>query len=646
VKVLLKGVLVFGVVIAFLGGGFSLYAHFLMDYSLESLAFAVDVTQNESASEKMSPLAQQVYQGIVQDLTVQEAAQENVDFKNLVLLDLASRSFEEVEGRAGYSRAKVYLNQIAESKAPARHPVLMTLDSVVRSIIKAFQSVSGFFMNAVNRGGDKTEGEKVELGNYAATLLLNRARENEQQGNLDAAAMDFRKFLQLYGTGPDSGLVSLSLANILIKQRKYPEASKLLDQLQLSAFGSQESDLAAKLSKKISVLKSKEKLIDQLAVQEEQESNPEALEQIRFRQGLAYLSTNQTEKAKYIFLELAKSKNKALRDKSKFYLGWVYKLNNEYGKSADVFMKLLEDPKLKTDFELGLRAQLADIYYKTGNVNQSLSQYQALSDKVKQGQVASKKNAKDAWLSFSELEQANIYYFDKKDMKRAKAHLNAFGVEAKNLNIDDLEYRLEKSSQANLRDLAFQALVSGKDTSRALALFLKHLDRFPNDYLALAGTATVYILLGDLNQALDYARRAYQNNSSEYTTSLLGYVYGLRGEFDNAIKKYKEVLDERPDSFAAKFNMAYMFLSVRHFKEALELLTDVEKQLSGDEGRKFIQAKTLNNLGYTYWRLGDLKKAEEKFKLSLKISPDLGVAQQNLNRLAAGITPQATTLEA
>ena len=640
---ILKGMMFLGVAIALLIGAFSVYAHFVMDYSLENLAFAVSRTQGNLPPEKMSPMAQQVYQSIVQDLTIQEATKENADLKNVMMLDLAAHSLAEGHERAGYIRAGVYLKEISKGKTKERSRLLLRADEVVRKFFEILRRIRGFFevLRARYIKGNRPE---EELGNYAATLLLNRARERERNGDTHAAVSDYRKYLKVYPGRSEEGLVTLSLANLLINQQKYEEASKMLNALQLSYFGSEEGEMAASLLRKIGLLKEKERTIQELEDLQEKTEEPDALMRIQLRLGLAYLATHRIEKAEHYFTELQNAPDKAIQTKAKFYLGWVYKMNEDYSKSTEILLKLLEDPQIKTDLELAAHAQLAEIYYKTGNVAQSLNQYQAISKKAK-GKSSLTETLHSAWVAFSELEQANIYFCDIKDIKLAKEHLNALSLDTDlGLNFQEIEFKLQAASKENARDLAFQILVTGKNLQRALDLFTKYYYRYPTDVLTLAGLATVYVLMGDLEIGYDYAKKAYQLDAMEYTISTLAYVEGLRQNYWKSIEKYEEAMGKNSSSVPVKFNLAYMLLKVDEYARAIDLLQAVETELVNDPERKFVRAKTMNNLGVAFWESRDVEKAAAEFREALKLYPDFGIAKQNLTQLPAGKVPQPVKL--
>ena len=95
---LVKGIVLVASFIALTTVTFLLYAHFLVDYSLENLGLALEVTDKNP--EDTSQMKAHVYDNVVKDLVVDEATKQDIDFKSLALLELASRSLNEAIEKA------------------------------------------------------------------------------------------------------------------------------------------------------------------------------------------------------------------------------------------------------------------------------------------------------------------------------------------------------------------------------------------------------------------------------------------------------------------------------------------------------------------------------------------------------------------
>ncbi len=645
-KFFIRGLFLFALVIGLLIGCFSLYAQFLMDYSLDSLTVVASAARQNSASDdNLSITSQNVYRSMVQDMALEEASQDDIDMENLALLDLASRSLDEAKYRAGYARANVYLNKIMANKKPKRNIILVQMDYLTKSFWKWMESARKFLGYALSRVSLKKQVEKkIGLEDYASSLLLNQAQDREMQGFLSEAEAKYKKFMELYKNHPNRSMAAISLANILIRERKFAEARRFLQALQPEFYGRGESDLISKLLQRIDFIETKQQLILKLKDQMLKEKSASARQAIFLRLGVAYMATHQLEKAENIFLKLSELKDSKIRQKAGFYLGWIYKSKADYGKSARVFNKLLTDSELEAELELGVRAQLADVYYKRGDVEQSVEQYRVVSVKGNAEGDSAKSN-QSAWTSFSELELVNIYSFDLKNTGAAREHMDKLINLAETANdYKTLETTLERAGKITLRDLAFQALVEKKVT-RALDFFTKYLSQHPDDALTHTGLATVYALMGDMENALVYAKKGFEGQSSEYATLMLGYIEGLRGDYQSAIKRYRQVLSMAPDSSPAKFNLAYIYLKIEEYQKALDIMLPLEETLKSNEDKKFLRAKTLNNIGYCYWGLGNSSKDVEYFRKALDVMPDFDIAKRNLSETRSrSVAPEASDI--
>ena len=218
-RLFLKWVLILGGIIAILSGAFFFYSSFLVDYSLENLEFAVSATSQPVPEPSRAKGG--TFGNVVKDLVVEEASREQMDFKSLALLELASRSLEEAAERAGYSRAKFYLNQVLLAKLSSRNRsrLLTAADTAygfMKQITRQFYSLLRYARKQVSGGVQEADEEKESSG----LNLLRQAEEKEKKWQLEQAAQYYRKYLSLYPERPDRPLVMISLAHILMKQEK------------------------------------------------------------------------------------------------------------------------------------------------------------------------------------------------------------------------------------------------------------------------------------------------------------------------------------------------------------------------------------------------------------------------------------------
>ena len=129
--------------------------------------------------------------------------------------------------------------------------------------------------------------------------------------------------------------------------------------------------------------------------------------------------------------------------------------------------------------------------------------------------------------------------------------------------------------------------------------------RSREDYLALA---QIYEKTRDYDrmaEAIDQAEALSLSDQERVTILFMrGAMYERQKKFDQAEEAFREVLRLEPNNLSAKNYLGYMFAD-RNMKlqEALQLIT---KALEGDPHN----GAFLDSLGWVYFRLGDLEKAE------------------------------------
>ncbi len=631
--------------------GFNIYTYFLVDYSLESLETAlaaadkldVAIAATDKQASEISPAANSVYKAIVDDVAMRELTRDEVDFKNLALLQMTSRSFSEASEKEGYKRAKIYLSQVTKSKKSERGKWLQILDRASSQLKGFYRSVYSIFDYFRRKIRPRTEQEEI-TPEYSNVLILGKAQAAEKDLDYKAAADLYRKYLNFYPDRDDVGFVTIALANVLIKQGRAEESRRMLKGVTAKYSGDEEGLIAERLLEKVNYLGSRIKLIERLKKMTGAENDVKIRLKYQLQTALAYLSIYRMDDAEKILKELVKNEDLGVRQKAKFYLGYLYKITNQYGASEKIFLELLDNPELAKELELGLHAELADIYYQKGDLKKSLEQYASLSEKAKtdiagvdetiekiEDQRLKREVIQEVWLALSEMEQATIYYFDLKDPKSARQHLDAAGnFLGPGLDFDSLKSSMEETSSIGLRDRAFKALAA-RQVGVAFELFTRNLMYHPDDAWTYAGLATVHLLLGDLDAAVEHAQKAHLLLDDEYTASMVGYVYGLNRRYDEAAQMYRAAFEKNNTYFPAQFNLACMLIKMREFDKALKILSGLQKDVGRLKIPESVQAKIMNNMGYAQWQMGDKQKAARNFEMAALLSPKYKIAERNLN---------------
>lgn len=567
------------------GFAFAVYAHFLVDYSLENLEFTIQATQRQFSQER--PANQRLYQSMIQDLVIEEASRENADFKNLTLLELASRSLGGYVEKDDLQAANLYLSKAAESKIAKRSQLLRVIDLFYKLSLKLariVQSLGNYFYDLFAKKGKK---DSVEL---SSVLILSQADEKERQGFLDEAADLYKKFIANYPNHPDRPFVIISLAHLLIKQQKLAEAERILLEVQTRYVGLEVAQFARTLLRKIDLFEQKKENIRQLKKLIQSSANKEKRERMKFQLALEYLYSYSVPEAQEIFKELEEASDDAIRRKAKFYLAWIYKTHAQFDEGAQVLMDLIEKEKPDENSQAPITAQLADIYYMQGKMKEARSAYKNLITGDGKG------------------------FLESAVAKEALRALQDYG-----------------SAESGARDLAFEELRQGR-LDNALRLFEKYLYRHPNDADSYAAIASIRLLLGDLRQAYEHAQKANRlSQKGAYPPAVLAYVYGFLRDNNQAIRFYQEALNRNGLYSASLYNLGYTYLQKGDAGKAFAAVGKID--FSSQDMTNKLRSKTLNNAGYALWYLGSYDQARQRFQEALQIDPDFEDASKNLKRI-------------
>jgi tetratricopeptide (TPR) repeat protein/TolB-like protein len=112
---------------------------------------------------------------------------------------------------------------------------------------------------------------------------------------------------------------------------------------------------------------------------------------------------------------------------------------------------------------------------------------------------------------------------------------------------------------------------NGKDLFyRALEEFNAALELDPNYGEALNGIAYTYAEMGDYAQAIEYFKRyAAVSPGDANPFDSMGDLYFRMGQLDEALAKYKEAIEVKPD-FMSSLNIAYIYALKEDYAEALK----------------------------------------------------------------------------
>ena len=117
--------------------------------------------------------------------------------------------------------------------------------------------------------------------------------------------------------------------------------------------------------------------------------------------------------------------------------------------------------------------------------------------------------------------------------------------------------------------------------------------------------------------ALQFFRKAirvYPNSYEAYVQA--GRVHSRSRDYSGAISNYKKALSIKPDLPVAHFNLGHAYLSLKRYSEAAE-----EFKVVIGSGSSFV-CDAYINLGVTYHKVGNLKRAANVFSEGLRACPN------------------------
>ncbi|MBQ3799986.1 MAG: tetratricopeptide repeat protein [Treponema sp.] len=163
---------------------------------------------------------------------------------------------------------------------------------------------------------------------------------------------------------------------------------------------------------------------------------------------------------------------------------------------------------------------------------------------------------------------------------------------------------------------------------------LAYMDPAKKDPVTYYNLSTVMYAQGKKDNALAYAKQAYDNkaNAVQLVQTNITYNYALMceetGGKTNALSLYKEVLAADPKNVKALTNIGALSLESG---DADSALTFLQKAYSLESGNFEVN----NNLGNAYRQKADYDNAVKYYQGALKISPKDNTVRENLAKAYA-----------
>jgi tetratricopeptide (TPR) repeat protein len=179
-----------------------------------------------------------------------------------------------------------------------------------------------------------------------------------------------------------------------------------------------------------------------------------------------------------------------------------------------------------------------------------------------------------------------------------------------------------------------------KKYDEAISAFEQFLEKNPASYQVHLNIGNCYIQNNELDKATQEFNKILEGikletddlRGNEIATKAMagmGEVYLLKGDFENAQKYIKKVLDNFPEDERMTFNMGEIYFSNNKIDEAIHYY-ELSKQINPKWGKPYLK------LGYAYLNKGNFEKAKENLRIFIEVdpdSPDVQTAQNILEYL-------------
>jgi tetratricopeptide (TPR) repeat protein len=179
-----------------------------------------------------------------------------------------------------------------------------------------------------------------------------------------------------------------------------------------------------------------------------------------------------------------------------------------------------------------------------------------------------------------------------------------------------------------------------KKYDEAISAFEQFLEKYPGSYQVHINIGNCYIQKNELDKAAQEFNKVLEGikpekddiRANEIATKAMagiGEVYLLKGDFENAQKYIKKVLDNFPEDEHLTFNMGEIYFSNNKIDDAIHYY-EQSKQINPKWGKPYLK------LGYAYLNKGNFEKAKENLRIFIEVdpdSPDIQTAQNILKYL-------------
>jgi Flp pilus assembly protein TadD len=158
-----------------------------------------------------------------------------------------------------------------------------------------------------------------------------------------------------------------------------------------------------------------------------------------------------------------------------------------------------------------------------------------------------------------------------------------------------------------------------------------------DNYLALDFLGQEYLIEGQFDKALELCIRAIGKNPDFADTyNTMGLIYLMKDMNAEAMENFQKAVKLNPNYGQAYFNLAKVFINIKEFGRAAEILLKIEENMK-------VNSSNSNKLGLLWLEMGSTDKARSLFEAALKLKP---ADPETLNNIAVAFLKEGKFKEA
>jgi arylsulfatase A-like enzyme/Flp pilus assembly protein TadD len=163
------------------------------------------------------------------------------------------------------------------------------------------------------------------------------------------------------------------------------------------------------------------------------------------------------------------------------------------------------------------------------------------------------------------------------------------------------------------------------------------IEKIPDSEVLLSRLGHTFMAVGRLKKALDAFDRVLKNNPRHFD-ALLGsaWMFDLMGQKENALAYYQKALAIEPENKFARKNYALSLATSGNVNQAIEIYRGLTRDFPDDY-------EIYQDLGIAYGRVGEINQAIENLEMAIGLHPtpvayfNLAVAKKKLGRIEEAV---------